>query len=160
MNDLRELPDATESAAVTAPTTQASSTSTNKKRKKKPSTQIVSEFSICKPDWTHLHFQHVAPGGKSKGNNDQQLDGVTAHLHLTAALSSFLGVHGAAIPVDITKLEGQEVWIRIPADDRAAVIAAAGGWISGSGESWRVKGWSHWNARASGRDAGQKLFED
>lgn len=159
MNDSVILPEATESTAITAPTTQASSNSTNKRRKKTPKTQTLSDFSIRKPDWAHLHFQHVAPGGKSKGN-DQALDGVTAHLHLTAALSSFLGVHGAAIPIDIMNLEGQEVWIRVPADDRAAVVAAAGGWISGSGESWRVKGWSHWDVRASGRDAGQKLFED
>lgn len=151
--------DANEETSIAAPAIQADTSPAQKKRKKTSQAPVMSEFSIRKPDWAHLHLQHVAPGGRSN-SGIPPLDGVTAHLHLTAALSSFLGVHGAAIPVDITKLEGREVWIRVPADDRVALVAAAGGWISGSGESWRVKGWSHWNADACGRDGGQSLFED
>lgn len=69
-------------------------------------------------------------------------------------------MHGAAIPFDIMKLEGQEVWIRVPSGDRSALIAAVGGWVSKGGEGWRVKGWSSWNANAMGRDSGQDLFND
>lgn len=88
---------------------------------------------------------------------------MTAHMHLNAALSTFLGLHGSAITFDILKLEGQGVWIRVQAEDRAAVVAATGGWVSKAKEGWRMKGWSCWNAAAAaaGRDAaGGDLFDD
>lgn len=88
------------------------------------------------------------------------MDAVTAHLQLTAALSQFLGLHGAAIPIDVLKLEGADLWIRVPFEDHSNVIAAVGGWISGKGEAWRVKGTSSWDARAMARDSGQDLFND
>ncbi|KAK4631900.1 hypothetical protein CLAFUW4_03345 [Fulvia fulva] len=159
MSDPEQLPDATESTATTLPTTQTSSTADKKKRNKKnPTNQTLSQFSIRKPDWAYLHLQHIP----SLANGHQQhgaIDNATVHLHITAALKSFLGLHGSAIPFDILRLDGRQVWIRAPAEDRAAIIAAVGGWISSSGEGWRVRSWSHWNANGLGRDSGQDLFD-
>lgn len=161
MSDPTELSTATESTAITLPTTQATSqTSTTannnrkKRRKKPPTNQTLSQFPIRKPEWTYIHLQHIS------SSTTASLDAVTAHLHLTAALSTYLGLHGTAIPIDILKLEGREIWIRVPAEDRAALIAAVGGWVSGNGEGWRVRGWSHWNASGVGRDGGKDLFGD
>lgn len=84
---------------------------------------------------------------------------MTAQMHLTAALSSFLGLHGSAIAFDILKLEGQDVWIRVQAEDRAAVVAATGGWVNGAREGWRVVGWSCWNVEGAGSRRGEELFE-
>lgn len=155
MTELHELPDAVPSTTETTATTQSSAKSTSSKQKNATKNQTLSEFSIRKPDWSYIHLQHLS---SSNASSTQALDGVTAQLHLNAALSTFLGLHGSAIPIDLLQLKEQDVWIRVPAEDRAAVIAAAGGWTSKNGEGWRVKGWSHWNASALGRDAGQDLF--
>ncbi|RMY18733.1 hypothetical protein D0866_13083 [Hortaea werneckii] len=148
------MQDVTESTAVTLPTTQASSPPDKKKRKRTSKNRILSQFAMRSPPWSYIHLQHLTPPG-----SEAKLDAVTAHLHLTASLSQFLGVHGTAISVDITKLEGKDVWIRVPNQDSSAVIAAAGGWTSGKGEGWRVKGSSSWDARAMARDSGQDLFQ-
>ena len=74
-------------------------------------------------------------------------------------MHQFLGIHGAAVPVDVLKLEGSEVWIRVPAEDRSALVAAVGGWVGRAGEGWRVMGWSSWSAGAEGgKDGGRELF--
>ncbi|EME48110.1 hypothetical protein DOTSEDRAFT_109837, partial [Dothistroma septosporum NZE10] len=109
--------------------------------------------SIREPGWVYLHLQHIP----SITSPNSTIDNATVNLHITAALKSFLGLHGAAISFDILKLEGRQVWIRASAEDRAACVAAVGGWISSSGEGWRVRSWSHWNASALGRDSGQEL---
>lgn len=61
--------------------------------------------------------------------------------------------------MDVLKLEGSDVWIRVPAEDRSALVAAVGGWIGRAGEGWRVKGCSSWSAGAEGgKDGGRDLF--
>ncbi|KAI5367716.1 Putative ribonuclease P/MRP protein subunit Pop8 [Septoria linicola] len=157
MPDLEQLPDATDTTEATAPSTQSSAKSSSQKQKNATKNQILSEFTIRKPDWAYIRLQHLSHSAIESSSSD--LDGVTAQLHLTAALTSFLGVHGSAVPIDILRLEHQDVWIRVPADDRAALIAAAGGGMSSSGDGWRVKGWSNWNPSAVGRDAGQEMFD-
>lgn len=156
MADLENLPDATESTAVTLPTSEASSINSKKKRKKRtPKKHILSQFTIRNPPWAYIHLEHL-----SSSENKNLLDEVTAQLHLTAALSQFLGLHGAAIPFDILKVEGQDVWIRLQTEDRQALVAAVGGWVNANGEGWRVKGWSSWDCNAMGRESGQDLFTD
>ncbi|KAF2168054.1 hypothetical protein M409DRAFT_21500 [Zasmidium cellare ATCC 36951] len=151
--DPEELPDAPEQDTLA--TTSASPTT---KKRKKPSTKpATTQFSIRHPTWSYIRLQHLSP----TPNPTQDLDTMTAHMHLTGALSTFLGLHGSAITFDILKLEGQDVWIRVQAEDRAAVVAATGGWVSKAREGWKVKGWSCWNAAAGGRDAaGGDLFDD
>ena len=157
MADLAQVPEVTKSTTITGPATQAStSASTKKKRKKRtPKPHVLSQSTIRNAPWAYVHLQHL-----HSSSTAPDLDAVTAHLHLTAALSQFLGLHGAAIPFDVLKLEDQDVWIRLPSDDRSALVAAVGGWVSGGGEGWRVKGWSSWDANAMGRDSGQDLFTD
>ncbi|KXT17385.1 hypothetical protein AC579_3858 [Pseudocercospora musae] len=143
--DPEELPDAPSNPQ---PPTQSSSVTAKN--------SSLSEFSIRNPDWVYIRLQHLSAPGRPK----QALDDVTAQLHITGALSSFLGLHGTAIPIDILKLEHQDVWIRVPAEDRAALIAAVGGWTNSSHDGWRVKGWSHWSVAACGqKDFGQDLFD-
>lgn len=158
MNDLDELPDAPEGSKVIAPTAQPSKSKSKSKAHPQNSSKpkILHEVTLRKPEWTYIQLRHLSAGRRS---NAQAIDAVTAHMHLTAALSSFLGMHGAAVPIDILKVEGQDVWIRVPAGDKSAVLAAVGGWTNSSGDGWRVSGWSHWDANATGRDAGQELFQ-
>lgn len=156
MAESNELPEATQIDSNGAKSTQTSSASSKKRRKKRaPKKHILSQFTIRNPPWTYIHLEHLVPTGTAS-----DLDAVTAQLHLTAALSQFLGLHGTAIPFDILKLEGQDLWIRLASEDRPALVAAAGGWVSKNGEGWRVKGWSSWDASTTNRDSGQDLFMD
>lgn len=125
-----------------------------KKRRHQPSQSNnppPTQLTIRHPRWSYIHLRHLSP---------HPLDALTSHLHLTTALSQFLGQHGASVPIDLLKLdEGPgEVWIRVPAQDRCAVVAAVGGWVGKAGEGWRVLGWSSWGAGVKGRDGGQELF--
>lgn len=156
MEDPKHLPDASETTTKpTQPTQQTSTTSNKKKRKKRtPKPHILNQLTLRQPPWSYIRLQHL-----TSSPQPPDLDAVTAHLHLNAALSQFLGLHGAAIPFDILKFEGRDVWIRLPHEDSSALIAAVGGWVSTSGEGWRVKGSSSWDAAALGRDSGQDLFD-
>lgn len=149
--DLEQLPDAPNSTVDADAPAQLQSKKRQRPSNKTPTTQ----FSIRKPTWAYIRLQHLSPN-----NGPADLDNMTAHMHLNAAMSSFLGLHGSAITFDILKLQGQDVWIRVRSEDRAAVVAASGGWVSKLREGWRVRSWSHWNALAVGRDAGQDLFDD
>lgn len=128
-----------------------------KKRKHASKAVTLHQSTLRNLAWSYLHLQHLTPNTPSSATS---LDAVTAHLHLQAASTQFLGLHGSAIPIDILKLEGQDIWIRVPAEDKGAATAAIGGWVSGKGEGWRVKGCSSWDVRAIGRDGGQDLFND
>jgi ribonuclease P/MRP protein subunit POP8 len=82
------------------------------------------------------------------------VDPLTARTYLTSALSQFLGLMGTSIGIDILKIEnpsssssptqqqrnktqskGEQlsefpnVWIRVPRDDGAAVLAALSSWV-------------------------------
>ncbi|KAK0251360.1 hypothetical protein B0A54_09295 [Friedmanniomyces endolithicus] len=156
------LPDVTETAAITETTTQPSTITPGPNKKKKnrkraSKTHILSQSTIRNPPWSYIHLQHLTFNSLA---TTPALDAVTAHLQITAALTQFLGLHGAAIPIDILKTEGSEVWIRVPAEDHSALLAAVGGWVSGKGEGWRVKGSSSWDTGAMARDSGQDLFDD
>jgi ribonuclease P/MRP protein subunit POP8 len=136
------------------PTGTTSSEKSTRIKAPKPNPS-ASEVTIKKPTWAYIHLQHLVPPSE-KG---QPLDAVTAQLHLSAGLRAFLGLHGTAIPVDFLKIENQQVWIRVPAEDCQAVVAAAGGWSDSRGHGWRARGWSFWSASVAGRDAGQDLFD-
>ncbi|KAH9843450.1 hypothetical protein Tdes44962_MAKER07394 [Teratosphaeria destructans] len=146
------IPTITASTAATppAPTTQ---THPPHKRKRKPRSHPRSTtLTLRAPTWHYVHLRHL-PTATSPA-----LDPVTTHLHLVQALSRFLGLHGAAVPLDILKLDGHDVWIRVPAEAREVVVAAVGGWVGSAGEGWRVVGRSSWDVRAVGREGGRDLF--
>lgn len=146
------------------PSTSTSSKRKRKKRQSKP--HILTQHTIRSPPWSYVHLQHVTAasltGQTSHAQHADHLDAITAHQQLNAALRRFLGLHGAAIAFDILKLDGRDVWIRLATQDRSALIAAMGGWVSSGGDGWRVIGWNSWDAGASrlGRETGQDLFHD
>jgi ribonuclease P/MRP protein subunit POP8 len=83
-------------------------------------------------------------------------DAITVRSHLSSALTQFLGLSGAAIPVDILKLEGGECWVRVAREDLGTFVAAVGGWAganeSGERLGWRVKTSGNWlNVLVAGR---------
>ncbi|EMC96582.1 hypothetical protein BAUCODRAFT_576256 [Baudoinia panamericana UAMH 10762] len=151
-----EIPKATESTEAIVNPTQASPKSSKRKRKRTPKPNVLSQLTIRNPPWAYIHLRHITTTGAAT----TELDSVTAHMHITAALSQFLGLHGAAIPIDITKIEKADVWVRLPAEDCSSLLAAVGGWVSSKGAGWRIIGTSSWDAAAPGRNSGQDLFND
>ncbi|KAJ5287194.1 hypothetical protein N7478_002880 [Penicillium angulare] len=118
------------------------------KRKANDTNTPTIQFTSRNPPWTYLKLQLIPqPGSLST----QPFDALSARTYLSSALSQYLGLTGTAIPIDILKVEGASsaedtqntsstttrnksfVWIRVPRDDGAAVVAALSSWISGGG---------------------------
>lgn len=144
---------------TTQPLTNTSQnpSSTPKKRSHSTTQQqptTSKSLTLRSPPWSYIHLQQY-----TQQQAPNPLDALTAHIQITSALNQFLGLHGAAVPIDILKLEGSDVWIRVPSGDHSAVVAAVGGWVGRGGEGWRVVGWSSWSAGAEGgKDAGREVF--
>lgn len=144
-----EMTDISNSAPdnSTKPQTKRKSTTTKKQT-------TLSQFTIRNPTWSYIHLCLIPT--TSTASSD--LDALTARLHLQAALSSFLGLHGTAIPIDFLKIENRNVWFRVPREDASAVVAAVGGWVGNNGEGWRVMGWGCWGPGVVG-GSGMDLFD-
>jgi ribonuclease P/MRP protein subunit POP8 len=76
---------------------------------------------------------------------------------LTSALNQFLGIYGTAVPVDILKCEGPNVWIRVPREDSSATTEALSGWIGKTEVAWQIKASGTWLGGLSSGD-GRDLF--
>jgi ribonuclease P/MRP protein subunit POP8 len=133
--------------------TDVDSHATLKRKRSEKSSSTVTQFTIRNPQWSYLQLSLIA------NSPNYQLDALTAHLHLRAALSQFLGLHGTAIPVDILKLHDNDVHIRVPREDASAVVIAVGGWVGKAGEGWRVKNSGSWGAGLHSSTAGSDLFK-
>lgn len=159
-------------AATTSFTSTTSTTSSN-------APQTLHTHTHRRSPWTYIHLRlHTTP----PTTNAPPLDALTARQHLSAALRSYLGAHGAATAVDILRVDADsgDVWIRVPREDGAGVVAAVGGWVGfsaggGAGEEevrtgWVVKGWGDWlggvvlgrggGGGGGGGDGGVDVFGD
>ncbi|KAF7719587.1 Uncharacterized protein PECH_005488 [Penicillium ucsense] len=139
-------------ASKQAGSTQAPATDPGAPKRKAPEAKPNTiHFTSRNPPWTYLKLQLIPqPDAPAL----QPLDELSARTYLSSALSQFLGLTGTAIPIDILKVENRDravsngsdkydsVWIRVPRDDGAAVVAAISSWIggsgSGSGAAWRI----------------------
>lgn len=126
-----------------------------KKRVRASKNLTLAQLSCRHPTWSYIHLKHIA-----SPPTNTTIDETTISLWLDAALGQFLGLHGRAIPIDFLKLQGQDIYIRIPHEDQQAVIAALSNWTGRNGDALRTVSWSSWDANAHGHDAGQDLFSD
>ena len=124
-----------------------------KRKRSEKASSNVTQFTIRNPPWSYLQLSLIT------NSSNYQLDALTAHLHLRAALSQFLGLHGTAIPIDILKLNDNDVHIRVPNEDASAVVIAVGGWVGKAGEGWRVKNSGSWGAGLHSTATGADLFK-
>jgi ribonuclease P/MRP protein subunit POP8 len=152
----------TQNSTTTKPTSTTTTT--------KPTT--LRTLTLRSPPWSYIHLQHLQQLTNPPQPATPTSDPLTIHLHLTLALHSFLGQHGTAVPIDILKIDSNSnsdsdseagvnsergIWIRVPSQDRAAVLAALGGWVGKGGEGWRVLGWGSWGVGVGG-GCGRGLF--
>lgn len=113
-----------------------------RKKKKVPKGQQITTRTIKTPPFSYVCLEIIPHPPK-----ELHLDALTVRTYLTSALTQFLGLTGAAISVDILKVDGTICWIRVPREDLSAVVAATGGWIGGNdseGVGWNVKGSGNW----------------
>lgn len=145
----------------------SSESSSNTKPKKKQNSRprhVLHQATLRKPSWTYFHLRLFSSTLSSRPSEQEELDILTAKRYLNAALQRFLGLHGTAIPLDILKLEGRSVWIRVPRDDAAVVHEAVVGWVGGGdddagevGVKWVAERRDEWLVRlAMGK--GDALF--
>ena len=89
------------------------------------------------------------------------MDAISARQNLNNALTRFLGLTGSSIPLDIMKLEGPELWVRVPRDSSRAFHEAISAWVGGGqgGQArFVVKGKDDWLMKLVA-GSGQQLFE-
>ncbi|PGH29913.1 ribonuclease P/MRP protein subunit POP8 [[Emmonsia] crescens] len=121
-------------------------------------------FTSRKPPWSYLKLQLI---NQPNLTSSTPLDELTARTYITSALSQLLGVSGTSISIDILKIEtippGENIlWIRVPRDDVAAVVAAISSWIGSGGQtgasvSWRIRAKGGFLGALVG-GAGKELF--
>ena len=116
------------------------------------------------PPYTYLHLSlftipssnHATRAGPTK---PPELDAVTALQHLTSALQQSLGLVGTAIPIDILKIQDQDIWIRVPYEDGSAVVTAVSQWSSSANRvALRLRGRSAWLGGLVGRGNESELW--
>jgi ribonuclease P/MRP protein subunit POP8 len=102
---------------------------------------VETTFTFRHPPYAYIYL--IA---KSLSTNTQvDLDTVTAQLYLRSALSQFLGLTGTAIQLDLMKVQGRDIWLRVARQDASSVVAALSQWAStGQGVSLQVKARGTW----------------
>jgi len=128
------------------------------KRKHSNAAQILHQRALRNNQFHYLHLSLMA-----QFNHSNPIDEATAMLNLQAALGQFLGLTGTAIPIDILKLEEQDVWIRVPNADSRMVISALSSWVGGNSkgqQAWTIRKSSDWllDIVHDDHDMGQALF--
>jgi ribonuclease P/MRP protein subunit POP8 len=103
----------------------------------------ITTKTIKNPSFSYAYLEYM-----SDGQPTSDLDILTVRSHLTSGLNQFLGLTGAAISVDILKVDQNGCWIRVPREDLKAVIAAMGQWV-GADEgnakvAWKLKASGNW----------------
>ena len=137
----------------------AEAVSSEEAQLKTKSTPAPLKITIRNPPYTYLHLTLLTSSTSLPNPDPPPIDILTARAHLTSAVSQFLGITGTAIPIDFLKVEGRDVWIRVPREDVTAVVGALSQWVGkDGGAGWRVKGKGEWLGVVVAED-GHKLFQ-
>ena len=120
------------------------------------SRQVRRQMTFSELPFRYYHLMLVTSVAST--NVSTSLDVITARTYLTSALQQHLGLTGTAISIDILKMDGHGLWIRVPRGDGFAVQAALSQWVGKDGNiSWRIKGQSEFAVNLDFGD-GQDLF--
>lgn len=134
-----------------------------------PSTQLPSKshgkshtlftITLRSPPFAYAHLELLTDPPRSA----TQLDSLQVRSYLTAALRQFLGDHGAAVAVDILKVDGRECWLRLPRQDlslfAAAITAFPGTTMSGGSAVLRLLTCGDWLGSLVGRADERRMWD-
>ncbi|KAF2471343.1 uncharacterized protein BDR25DRAFT_393466 [Lindgomyces ingoldianus] len=124
------------------------------KRERKEKTHILHQSTFKKPLWTYFHLSLLTPDTTtatttalttaatgsaitstkktpelSLPDPDLDIDPLTTSTLLHPALSTFLGIAGTSMPLDILKTSGRDVWLRVPRQNARGLQAALSSWV-------------------------------
>lgn len=131
--------------------------STQHKPKQNPKSHELLNLTIKSPpfSYAHLEVRRDEPG-------HSPTDTLQFKSYLTAALTQFLGSTGAAISVDILKVDNDECWVRVPRPDLGAFAAAITAWPGvkdqGVHNMLRLRQASDWLGSMVGSDGQERLW--
>lgn len=112
-----------------------------------------------RPTSSYAHLELISP---TTSPTPPTLDTLQAHSYCLAALTRFLGDTGAAVPVDVLKVEGSCCWVRVPAEDLSAFAAAVTAWggtkDGGVDVLFRILGCSDWLGCLVGGEGQEDLW--
>ena len=107
---------------------------------------------------SYAHLELISPTSATP----PALDALQAHSYCAAALTRFLGATGAAVPVDVLKVDRNRCWIRVPSADLPALAAAVTAWggtrDGGLDVLLRLLGCSDWLGCLVGGDGQEDLW--
>lgn len=107
-------------------------------------------FTLRNSPHTYLQLQvSVQPASKP---SNTPVDEITLLSYLNAAMTQYLGLTGAAIPIDILKVQESQGWVRLPREDEPAVVAALSQWTGRGNVTVRVLGRGSWLGGLSTND--------
>ncbi|KAJ2970348.1 hypothetical protein NQ176_g8227 [Zarea fungicola] len=120
------------------------------------------EFTITAPQFSYVHLRLHTDA--SSGYDRVVLDDLLVKSYCTNALRQYLGLTGAAIPLDLLKVTGADCWLRIPRDDvkpfAAAITACRGSVENGTHCLLRIERCSDWLGTIVGSGSVEKLWHD
>ncbi|CAK7217912.1 hypothetical protein SBRCBS47491_003325 [Sporothrix bragantina] len=139
---------------------------TKSKTSKESKTRELYSSTIGRPLFAYAQIEVVrssAPLGGSTGSGQEALDALQVRSYCDAALKQFLGATGAAMPLDLLKLDGSEFWVRLPREDLGLLAAALAAWNpvsrSGTSTALRLKGSGNWLGSLIGRTEQSSLWK-
>lgn len=106
----------------------------------------ATSFSLRNPPYSYLHLKVVnsQPSGR-QSNMSMEVDDITIRSYCNSAMQQQFGLTGAAVPLEVLKVQGPEAWMRVPKEDEAALLSALSQWTGVGGTvTVRVLNRSSW----------------
>lgn len=94
---------------------------------KKPRLEKSYDILTCTLKSTPFSYVHLQLT-TADATSDPELDNLQLKAYCTSALRQFLGLTGAAVAVDILKVDGAHGWVRVPRPDQSVFAAAVTAW--------------------------------
>ena len=129
---------------------------TDPKPAKAPKSAEIRSHPV-RPQSSYAHLELVSPSAAAP-----TLDALQAHSYCLAALTRFLGDTGAAVTVDVLKVERNRCWVRVPSEDLSALAAAVTAWSGtkdgGMDVVFKLLGCSDWLGCLVGGEGQEDLW--
>lgn len=140
---------------------------TKSKTAKQRKSRELFNNTISRPPFAYAQIEVVHNQAPTDGGNSSSvevLDALQARSYCDAALKQFLGATGAAMPLDLLKLDESQFWVRLPREDLGLFAAALAAWSSvsrgGTATALRLKASGNWLGSLVGRSEQHTLWDD
>ncbi|CAK7264064.1 hypothetical protein SEPCBS57363_000881 [Sporothrix epigloea] len=136
------------------------------KSAKESKTRVLYGSTISQPPFAYAQIEVIRISvllGAGAGTDQEGLDALQARSYCDAALKQFLGATGAAMPLDLLRLDGSQFWVRLPREDLSLFAAALASWNTvsrnGTAMALRLKASGNWLGSLIGQTEQSSLWE-